>query len=242
MEKQNKKKGIGGHQSAKSETTSWITPLPIIQALGHFDLDPATPEVMPWQTAANRYTEKENGLIQPWHGRVWLNPPYDDLEVWLHRLANHGEGTALTFARTETKAFFSQVWDRCNGVLFIKNRLWFHRPDGSRAASNGGAPSVLIAYGQRDAEILEGCNIPGQYLPVNYRHVVVVGISPSWFAVVSIAVRSHGDTDLQPVYEMVERIAPDKVAKNQFWKEKVRQKVQVYRRKNAPAPATQELF
>ena len=34
----------------------WLTPPEIIHALGTFDLDPATPLVMPWLTATNRFT------------------------------------------------------------------------------------------------------------------------------------------------------------------------------------------
>lgn len=223
---------MGSHQSAHMISDTWLTPPEIINALGPFDLDPCTPEVMPWQTAAHRYTPAEDGLLQEWFGRVWLNPPYSREAVkWLNKLAGHGNGIALTFARTETDMFFSQVWSKCNGIYFMKGRLHFHHSDGTRAKANAGAPSCLIAYGTENAERLESCDLPGIYLPVNYIRVVVVGVSPSWFSVVSIAVRAHGDHDLKPVYDMVERMAPDKVSGNQYWKEKVRQKVQVFRRK-----------
>jgi hypothetical protein len=233
-----KKRSMGSHQSASMISDTWLTPPEIIQALGPFDLDPCTPEVMPWATAAHRFTPADDGLLQEWFGRVWLNPPYSREAVkWLRKLSGHGNGIALTFARTETDMFFREVWEKGDAILFLRGRLHFHLPDGTRAKANAGAPSCLIAYGMANVERLEACStseLPGRFLPLSYTHVIVVGVSPSWFSVVSIAVRRHGDNDLRPIYEMVERMAPDKVAGNQHWKEKVRQKVQVYRKRNHP--------
>lgn len=219
------------HETRSIQSDTWITPRYIIEALGEFDLDPCTPIEMPWETAKTRYTKKEDGLKSPWFGRVWLNPPYGNaLSSWLCKLSLHGNGIALTFARTETEAFFRWCWDKADGIFFLQRRIKFHYPDG-RKANTGVAPSVLIAYGMNNAEVLEGCDLPGKYLPINYRQFVVVGVSATWLSVVSIAIRNHGDEDLRAVYEMVERLAPDKVQRNQHWKAKVRQTVQVYRKK-----------
>jgi hypothetical protein len=72
---------------------------------------------------------------------------------------------ALIFARTETKAFFDQVWDKATAILFIKGRLKFHKPNGELGGT-AGSPSVLIAYGEADAEILKSCNINGKYMRI----------------------------------------------------------------------------
>ena len=32
---------------------------------------------------ANYYTRLADGLLQPWHGSVWCNPPYSNLDAWL---------------------------------------------------------------------------------------------------------------------------------------------------------------
>lgn len=225
-------RAMGSHQSARMGTDIWLTPPEIIRALGTFDLDPCTPEEMPWQTALNRYTEKEDGLLQPWEGRVWLNPPYgNQTGLWLNKLAVHGNGIALTFARTETDMFFKEIWEKGDGILFLRGRLHFHYPDGSRAKANAGAPSCLIGYGMNNAERLETSGIPGQFLPLSYTHFIVIGNSPSWFNVVGIALKNYDDKELKAIYEMVERMAPDKVSGNQYWREKVRQQVQQHRKK-----------
>lgn len=155
--------GMGNHQSAKMLKDEWLTPPEIIDALGPFDLDPCSPGIRrPWDTAADHYSIFDDGLTKPWSGRVWLNPPYGrETGVWLARLADHGNGVALIFARTETTMFVEHVWKRADALLFIEGRLHFHHIDGSRAKANAGAPSVLVAYGKENAARLEACGIPG---------------------------------------------------------------------------------
>lgn len=157
---------MGGHHSPVSESEVWLTPPGIIEALGPFDLDPcACMEPRPWPTAREHFTRLENGLAQPWRGRVWCNPPYGGpaiIRPWMHRMADHGRGTLLIFARTETEAFHEFVWRRADALLFLRGRLHFHRPDGVRAAANAGAPSVLCAYGGEDAQRLAECDIDGR--------------------------------------------------------------------------------
>lgn len=148
---------MGGHQSARMVTDVWLTPPDLKAKLGGFDLDPcAAPEPRPWDTATVMWSLPTDGLCGDWFGRVWLNPPYSREAVkWLEKLANHGTGMALIFARTETAWFVEQVWKRATAVLFIHGRLHFHYPNGTRAPANAGAPSCLVAYGEYNAEVLE---------------------------------------------------------------------------------------
>jgi len=157
------RKGIGSHQSAKMGKDEWLTPPEIIEALGPFDLDPCSPIDQPWETAKHKFDITDDGLIQEWFGRVWCNPPYGlEAVKWLKKLADHGNGIALIFARTETKMFFDQVWNRAHALLFIKGRLHFHHVDGSRAKANAGAPSVLVSYSEKDTYALEHSGIEGK--------------------------------------------------------------------------------
>lgn len=164
---------MGGHHSTEGKTVVWLTPPHILEALGEFDLDPcACAEPRPWPTAREHFTERENGLIRPWHGRVFVNPPYGTpktITPWLLRAAEHGNGCALIFARTETEVFFETVWRRASGILFLEGRLWFHRPDGSRGDTNAGAPSCIVAYGAEEAERLARAPIPGHFVKIEPR-------------------------------------------------------------------------
>ncbi len=149
--------GMGGHHAPyRGATETWLTPPAIVRTLGPFDLDPcAAPEPRPWPTALRHIAWPEDGLFEEWTDRVWLNPPYGPKTgVWLARLANHGYGTALIFARTETKDWHKHVWPRATAILFLAGRLHFHFPDGRRAEANSGAPSALVAYGNLDADRL----------------------------------------------------------------------------------------
>lgn len=159
-------RAMGSHQSARAETTTWLTPPHIVDALGPFDLDPcAAPSPRPWPTALRHIELPEDGLAAEWYGRVWLNPPYSFAAwQWLAKLADHGDGIALIFARTETAGFVREVWGKASAVLFIHGRLHFHYPDGTRAAANGGAPSVLVAYGAGAAERLRSAGIDGTWI------------------------------------------------------------------------------
>jgi hypothetical protein len=150
--------GMGGHHEPhRGKNDEWLTPPEIVQALGPFDLDPCAPINRPWDTATRHLTIEDDGFTSPWGADefVWLNPPYGPQTwKWLDKLANHpGGGIALTFARTETAGFFEHVWSGPGSdhraLLFLRGRLYFHYVDGTKASANSGAPSVLIAYGEK---------------------------------------------------------------------------------------------
>lgn len=155
---------MGSHQSASGGADEWLTPPDLIASLGPFDLDPCSPIDRPWDTAAKHYTIADDGLRREWSGRVWMNPPYAHAAKWLARLADHGTGTALVFARTETRLWFDHVWPHASGLLFLRGRLHFHYVNGRRAHANSGAPSVLVAYGPADAAVLASKPLPGHYV------------------------------------------------------------------------------
>lgn len=158
-------KAMGGHQSAAWLKDEWLTPPELVRALGSFDLDPCAPVSGPWALAKTCYTVHDNGLKKPWEGRVWLNPPYGlEAAEWLARLADHRNGIALIFARTETAMFFDHVWNSADAVLFLRGRLTFHHADGRRAERNSGAPSCLVAYGGANVASLARSKIPGKLI------------------------------------------------------------------------------
>jgi hypothetical protein len=174
------------HHNGWNTSDVWLTPPSVIDALGgpdSFDLDPATPPVQPWPTARARYTEADDGLAQPWFGRVWLNPPYSRpaFSRFMARMADHDQGVALIFARTETREFFGCVWERAAGLLFLRGRLRFLAPDGTVGHANSGAPSVLCAYGADEAERLAFCGLAGQFVPLAVpRFIAGVELEQTW--------------------------------------------------------------
>lgn len=159
--------GIGAHQSAQRQSDEWLTPRHVLDALGPFDLDPcASIEHSSWVDAARAYTAIDDGLSQDWHGRVFLNPPYADAAPWMEKMALHGQGIALLFARCDTRMWFESIWPHATGFLFLAGRLTFVRADGERTkpGHNSGGPSVLVAYGD-DAEVLRSAKLDGAFVP-----------------------------------------------------------------------------
>lgn len=173
-----RKHGIGGHPSPnrlttiqkggwahphlpnQGRTSEWWTPPHVFEALGlRFDLDPCAPPVpnAPWIPAERRYTSE--GLERRWFGRVWLNPPYGkEAGAWVRRLAEHGEGVALVFSRTDV-AWWHAAVPAAEAVCFIQGRLTFIAGAGQSAPGNSGGPSALIAYGEVCAKAIEGSGL-----------------------------------------------------------------------------------
>lgn len=149
----------------------WYTPPSIFAALGlTFALDPCAPPLprAAWIPAVWRYTLGEpetftvpaaggeyrvrDGLMATWKGRVWLNPPYGaETARWVGRLAEHGDGIALVFTRTDTPWWQAAV-ARADAVCFIAGRVEFIPGDLSfRRRSRSSASSCLIAFGEECA-------------------------------------------------------------------------------------------
>lgn len=242
----NNRKGIGGHQSARANTEVWLTPPDLLAAIGapdHFDLDPCAALDQPWATAKVHYTVEDDGLARDWFGRVWLNPPYTSgvIGKWLRKLADHGDGIGLAFARTETEMFHRTVWERADGLLFLEGRLFFHVnedqsfhhngrdilvPRGGRAPANGGAPSVLCAYGPDAADILAESGLKGAFVPLKLR-ALTFGFEDvgSWVEeVVKVVAGRNEPVTLDWLYRALAN--SPKARRNPHWKAKIRQTLQ----------------
>lgn len=239
---------MSGHQSAAPVTTTWLTPPDLLDALGgasSFDLDPcAAPLPRPWPTARRMIIRAEaDGLMVRWSGRVWLNPPYTSAEIarWLARMADHGQGTALIFARTETEAFHRHVWEQAHGLLFLEGRLTFRLPDGGAPLGrdgrqqNAGAPSVLCAYGQDDLDRLAAAELDGAFVPLRFaRFALLAGLDQTWASAIGDWLRrQRGPVSLGDAYRYF--AAHPKARRNPNWQAKVRQQLQRLGERVAPA-------
>jgi hypothetical protein len=154
--------GMGSHhRGTRGESDEWYTPPHVFEALGlRFDLDPCSPEGgLPWVPAQQSYCLKDDGLVQPWRGRVWLNPPYGpQTEAWMRKLALHGDGVALVFARTDARWWHAWV-PTASAVCLMSRRLSFVDRDCIPAENNSGAPSALVAFGDGCAEAVLACGL-----------------------------------------------------------------------------------
>jgi len=157
-----------GNEGGRQRETRWLTPKYLVEALGEFDLDPCG--APGWDLAKKTYLLEngDNGLVDPWEGRVWCNPPYGrEALPFMKKMVEHGHGTALIFARVETKLFMEQVWRDSTAILFLQGRLTFLRADGIKATAPAAAPSALVAYGSEDARALAYSGLPGRLVLTN---------------------------------------------------------------------------
>jgi len=143
--------GIGGHhQPYDGKSVHWDTPPELLEMLAPIDDDPSD--------------GKSEAFFRCWHGFVFINPPYGPrLAEWLQKLAAHGNGIALIFARTDTRFFLSEIWRKADSLFFISGRLHFYQ-HGKRAKHNSGGPSVLVGYGKAANLRLKHLPIAGQYI------------------------------------------------------------------------------
>lgn len=239
--------GMGGHHAPVPETVEWLTPPDELARLGPFGLDPCVPERWPpgWRpTAPLTYCRRDNGLTQPWPRdlRVWLNPPYtaDEIAAWLARLADHGRGIGLIFARTDTAAFHRQVFERAHGVLFREGRINFHFGQdwtdprgrrfkaGDRCPKNSGAPSAYIAYGAEELERLADSGIPGALVPLIVPASVLVPDVPlpTWRELVESWCEGREAVTLAELYAIAR--GHPKARGNRNVEAKVRQQLQMF--------------
>ena len=144
-----------GASRSSHYSDEWYTPGEITAALGPFDLDPCAG---PMQHARQNWGPGIDGLALPWTGRVWMNPPYSTVNLWIDRFMAHGDGIALVSARPETK-WFQRFAELAHAVHWLRGRVKFVRPDGKPTHPVVG--SVLVAYGHSNMAALCGCALPG---------------------------------------------------------------------------------
>lgn len=128
----------------------WYTPAYVFEALGcHFDLDVAAPEAGPRHVPCTSWFCRD-GLIQPWKGFVWMNPPFggrNGIVPWLDRFFQHGNGIALTPDRTSAP-WWQDAAPKAESLLFTRGKVKFERPDGTIGGSPGNGVT-LWAMGAR---------------------------------------------------------------------------------------------
>ena len=137
------------HEDRASTNVEWYTPPWVFTRLVlEFDLDPCQPqEGIDWIPAKRRFSIFDDGLTQPWEGRVWLNPPYGKhTAAWLTRMHVHRNGVALVFARTDC-AWFHESVAKADAILFLRGRVKFVDGHGVTGGSGAGSGSMLVAWG-----------------------------------------------------------------------------------------------
>lgn len=136
--------------------------------LGRIDLDVASNAIAQRTVQAARYyTQADNGLMQPWAGRVWCNPPYSDPLPWVERLIGfHKAGdvpAALLLLNVATTPTWARLlWSSGYPVCLFTNRIQFVKADGTVEGRNN-SDQFLWYFGRR----------PGRFADVFGRYGVI---------------------------------------------------------------------
>lgn len=159
------------HSSNRSD---WISPPHIIEAarevMGSIDLDPASSAKANQVVQAKEfYNERRNGLVKPWFGNVWLNPPFGKIiiggkerssqDVWVQKACKEWSiedeyGPCVQQMTTIFNQAMSQVWFRplLDQLLCVPyGRLSFIDPDTLQPMKSNQYGSVIV-YWSRDKE------------------------------------------------------------------------------------------
>lgn len=176
-----------GWHLTSSESAEWYTPRIYIEAardvLGGIDLDPASCELANRTVKAARIftDDDDDGLSQPWAGRVWLNMPHgrragargpSNQAVWSARLLDHfaagsvSAGICLVNAETAS-GWFQRLWSAW--VCLTDHRIRFVDEAGrpSTQPTKGNAFAYVGPNGARFAQVFSrfGRVIPPLPLP-----------------------------------------------------------------------------
>lgn len=135
------------------DSDEWYTPADYIESaravMGDIDLDPATcAAAQQVIQAAAFFTKEDDGLTQPWHGRVWLNPPYSAslVQGFVDKLCREfdvgrtTEAIVLVNNATDT-AWFHSLLQRSPACV-LRRRVPFWRP----GFNGGGARQGQVIF------------------------------------------------------------------------------------------------
>ena len=124
----------------------YYTPRWVFDCLGlRFDLDVAAPvggsDTVP---ADHHFTVTDDGLAQPWSGRVWMNPPYSNVTPWWERFKAHANGIAL-LPCAKSKWFYD-VFQTAEGLNTCRVNF---------IGGDVAYPVIFVAFGEDNLEALE---------------------------------------------------------------------------------------
>lgn len=160
---------VGQTKDDGGKSNEWYTPSRYIEAaravMGGIDLDPAScSQANQIVRAKNYYTEYDDGLKQPWYGRVWNNPPYKSevrttislQAMWVNKalteysLHHITQAILLVTGVTERK-WFQPLWNFL--ICFPDHQLRFRMMDSSKFTHPYG--SCFVYLGSDEAKFIE---------------------------------------------------------------------------------------
>ena len=139
-------------QVQAADSDERYTPAWVFEGLGAtFDTDPASPghNAGDHVPAAVKYTRADNGLEQPWHGSVWLNPPFSNATPWARRFIDHGQGVFL--GPVANSAWCIELMQAAHLVWFMRDFPFVHPMHAGKRSS---MPLFMASLGYAETQAL----------------------------------------------------------------------------------------
>ena len=150
----------------------WYTPSWIVwrvkHVLGSIDLDPASCPGAQFTVRAKEYFNKEqDGLSRPWHGNVFLNPPYTRgiIDRFINKLSRERYSgrvkKAIVITNNSTDTGWGQsILMEADAVCFLNKRVHFVSEDGQ---SKGTQPrgQMVSAFGVHVPTFIQAFRLSG---------------------------------------------------------------------------------
>jgi hypothetical protein len=148
---------MGRHSQRDPLKDEQYTPRWMFDHMGiEFDLDVAAPTGgAPHVPARRYYTEAEDGLVQPWSGLVFMNPPYSSAKPWVEKFMAHGNGIALLpFSKSQ---WFRDLWEQSSAISAVLKDVEFETPTDKK--NKIFMQVALFAMGEQAKEVLINAKI-----------------------------------------------------------------------------------
>lgn len=120
----------------------WATPEYIVRGAEkvlcvEFDLDVAASAGN--AKAPSFYTFADNGLARPWHGDVWCNPPYSQIESWVDKAivsaARDCSSVTMLLPVRSDLSWWADLVEYGVTMHFYRGRIAFVPPEGVKASA-----------------------------------------------------------------------------------------------------------
>jgi hypothetical protein len=136
---------IRSRTATDEPSPEWYTPPEFIEmartVMEAIDLDPASnATAQGWVKAAQFYTKDDNGLAQPWSGRVWCNPPYGKFtKLFMQRgleFYRAGQVSECIFLVNRSgAAWYVDLQEEFTALCQVRKRISFWTPEGKPEGS-----------------------------------------------------------------------------------------------------------
>lgn len=162
----------------------WYTPQHILDrvysVIGRPDLDPCCNRHGPANVAAKDYCRlpERDGLAEPWHGNIYLNPPYGrDIGKWIDKAcAEYLAGNTRAMIALVPVKCDTQWWAKMAGTALcwcaIRGRLSFSAPGSDGGGRNTGTfASAAVLFAEDNAVFYRFLEVFGRigdiWIPAN---------------------------------------------------------------------------